>query len=225
MNYNYKISPYLKTLYNENDKDFLEKCVELCCDGMKHLNHWNIERTQIFNSFPKNLKIVEVGVHCGKNAYRIYNVCKPTHLYLVDPFDRIQENEKQRQDTNLIEQQNHEKNVRLFFDGKSDVTILKEWSIEACSKFQDNELDLVYIDADHCYEAVLLDLTHWSKKIKESGFIGGHDYDNRNGFIQQALTKFLENNNNFKLVYTPPAHLWQADSSDGHYDFLLQKIK
>ena len=83
MNYNYKISPYLKTLYNENDKDFLEKCVELCCDGMKHLNHWNIERTQFFNSFPKNLKIVEVGVHCGKNAYRIYNVCDGPSLQII----------------------------------------------------------------------------------------------------------------------------------------------
>jgi hypothetical protein len=169
------------------------------------------------------MKIAEVGVHCGKNAYRIYNVCKPKHLYLIDPWDRVVENKKQKQNTIVAEQIENEKTTRLYFQDKTDVTILKEWSIESSNNFQDNELDLVYIDADHCYDAVLEDLTQWGKKVKENGFMGGHDYDNKNGFIQQALEQFLKNNNNFKLIYTPPAHLWQADSSDGHYDFLLQK--
>jgi hypothetical protein len=35
MNYEYKLAPELKTLYNENDKEFLEQCVKLCYDGMK----------------------------------------------------------------------------------------------------------------------------------------------------------------------------------------------
>ena len=213
---------HLKSLYNPKDELFLKKCVTLSYNGMENLNHWNYDRTKFFNAIPKNLKIVEVGVHCGKNAYRIYKVCNPKKLYLVDPWNRVSENKNQTQNTNLVEQQNAEKCCRLYFEDKKNVVILKKWSSEGSECFNNGELDFVYIDADHSYKALLNDLTLWSKKVKKGGFLGGHDYDNKGGFAQQALETFLKLNNNWKIIYTPPAHLWGVGSSDGHYDFLLQ---
>ena len=49
----------LKSLYREEDKDFLEKCVKLSFSSMRHLNHWNYKRTLFFDMVPKNLKIAE----------------------------------------------------------------------------------------------------------------------------------------------------------------------
>ena len=212
------------SLYDKDDEDFLNNCIKLCYDGMKHLHHWNYPRTAYFNAIPKNLKIAEVGVHCGKNAYRIYKVCKPSHLYLIDPWDKTIEDSNHTQNVVLEEQQMNEETARMYFGDKKNVSIQKKFSVEASESFEDEELDFVYIDADHSYEAVLADLRCWSKKVKKYGFLGGHDYDNRGGWIQKALELFLKENNNCKLIYTPPAHLFGIDSSDGHYDFMIQKV-
>lgn len=49
-------------------------------------------------------------------------------------------------------------------------------SVEAASKYKDQSLDFVFIDASHEYEDVLEDIKAWMPKIKSRGWIGGHDY-------------------------------------------------
>ena len=50
-------------------------------------------------------------------------------------------------------------------------------SMEAVKKIEDGSLDLVFIDADHRYEAVKEDIIAWLPKIRKGGIISGHDYD------------------------------------------------
>lgn len=46
-----------------------------------------------------------------------------------------------------------------------------------CSQlFKTPYFDFVYIDADHFYESVLLDIKSWYPLVKSGGYIGGHDY-------------------------------------------------
>jgi hypothetical protein len=40
----------------------------------------------------------------------------------------------------------------------------------------DGELDFVYLDADHTYEAVKADIAAWWPKVRVGGTLGGHDY-------------------------------------------------
>ena len=42
--------------------------------------------------------------------------------------------------------------------------------------YEDKSLDLVYIDANHNYEDVKKDLLMWEKKVKDGGWLCGHDY-------------------------------------------------
>lgn len=37
-------------------------------------------------------------------------------------------------------------------------------------------VDMVYIDADHRYEAVIADIVSWRRHVKEGGILAGHDY-------------------------------------------------
>lgn len=55
-------------------------------------------------------------------------------------------------------------------------TVLREDSATAAARFADGSLDLVFIDADHQYDAVLRDLEAWWPKISPTGRIAGHDY-------------------------------------------------
>jgi predicted O-methyltransferase YrrM len=47
---------------------------------------------------------------------------------------------------------------------------------EAVKLFEDDSLDAVFIDADHSYEAVKLDIQNWMPKVRKGGILAGHDY-------------------------------------------------
>ena len=49
-------------------------------------------------------------------------------------------------------------------------------SVEAASRFEDNTLDFVFIDASHEYEDVKNDINAWLPKVKNGGILAGHDY-------------------------------------------------
>jgi predicted O-methyltransferase YrrM len=42
--------------------------------------------------------------------------------------------------------------------------------------FSDEYFDLVYIDASHWYDDVIFDIKTWLPKIKNGGYLAGHDY-------------------------------------------------
>ena len=47
---------------------------------------------------------------------------------------------------------------------------------EAAKLFPDEHFDLVYIDASHWYKDVINDVNTWLPKIKNGGYLAGHDY-------------------------------------------------
>lgn len=54
--------------------------------------------------------------------------------------------------------------------------VCRDLSVEAAAKFADGFFDLVYLDANHTYDAVLADLNAWRPKIRAGGTFCGHDY-------------------------------------------------
>lgn len=55
-------------------------------------------------------------------------------------------------------------------------TIMREFSVDAAASVPDESLDLVYIDANHVFDAVLEDLTFWVPKVRPGGIVAGHDF-------------------------------------------------
>jgi predicted O-methyltransferase YrrM len=53
-------------------------------------------------------------------------------------------------------------------------------SLDAAKHIPDGSLSMIYIDADHRYEAVKDDIAAWYPKIRIGGFIAGHDYNEQN---------------------------------------------
>ena len=58
----------------------------------------------------------------------------------------------------------------------SNITEINKESKLACKDFPDNYFDLIYIDADHEYSSIILDIKNWLPKLKVGGILAGHDY-------------------------------------------------
>ena len=57
-----------------------------------------------------------------------------------------------------------------------NVVKIKARSPEVTGPFSDGFFDVVYIDADHRYDAVMADIAAWAPKVKVGGWVTGHDY-------------------------------------------------
>jgi len=53
---------------------------------------------------------------------------------------------------------------------------MKMLSMEAAKHIEDGFLDMVYIDADHHYEAAKADIIAFKPKVRNGGILSGHDY-------------------------------------------------
>lgn len=67
--------------------------------------------------------------------------------------------------------------------------ILRGDSIDQAQNVEDESLDFVFIDADHSFPAVTTDINAWTPKVKRGGIIGGHDYDNKDSEVKEAVDK------------------------------------
>lgn len=59
---------------------------------------------------------------------------------------------------------------------KYNAHIIREMSMDAVKRFENNSLDFVYIDANHAFDYVMDDLIEWSKKVRVGGIVSGDDY-------------------------------------------------
>lgn len=60
-------------------------------------------------------------------------------------------------------------------------------SVASAAEVPDGSLDFVFIDADHSYEAVRRDIEAWRGKVRQGGWIGGHDYNRKFPGVVRAV--------------------------------------
>lgn len=98
-------------------------------------------------------------------------------------------------------------------------TIVRQFSAEAARDVPDRSLDVVYIDGNHVYDAVVEDLTLWSRKVKRGGLVAGHDYrvfENKPTIhVVRAVQDFTRNHRIAQWFVTAgdktPSFLWVAN--------------
>src|SRR6185503_15716318 len=92
----------------------------------------------------------------------------PVTLHAVDSFEAWEGVPQGQTLRELFEI--HTKPVRDRF------TLWPMRSTEAAAQFPDASLDVVFIDGDHEYTAVVADILAWWPKLKVGGFMAGDDF-------------------------------------------------
>lgn len=123
---------------------------------------------------------VEVGAFKGKSAafmaVEIANSGKDIIFDVVDTFEGSVTVPEEHQSRNPRTKDYYSYFLENVKPGIEYIRPFPLGSVEASKRYDNQSLDFVFIDADHRYENVKADIQAWHPKVKNHGFIGGHDY-------------------------------------------------
>ncbi len=68
---------------------------------------------------------------------------------------------------------------------------LRMSSLAAAKTIEDGSVDVLFIDADHSYQATLADIKAWLPKVKSGGVLCGHDYGDLFPGVKQAVDEMF----------------------------------
>ena len=122
--------------------------------------------------------IAEIGVFRGESSKLFRLVFPKASLFLIDPWKPDASYLTPEAAPISYNAEDYEEAYRLVqaqFQNDPDTTILRQGSLQAAGLVPD-ELDLVFIDGDHSYEAVKQDIALWAPKVRPGGIVAGHDY-------------------------------------------------
>jgi len=127
----------------------------------------------------------EIGCLVGWTHFYLLDQVPELHMYAVDSWkDKSGSCTYPKQIENRAE----------FYERASNYgdrcTILEMDSLEAAIHVPDESLDFIFIDGDHSYNGCRRDIIHWYQKIKNTGWIIGHDYLQFPG-VKQAVDELL----------------------------------
>jgi glycosyltransferase involved in cell wall biosynthesis len=161
----------------------------------------------------------EIGVAFGGHAEDILRKTKVERLYGIDPFAHIPGyDDPMNLPQNEFDALHTFTKKRLSNFGNRYVHIRKT-SAEA-AKLIENNLDFVYIDADHSYEGVKDDLSIWYSKVREGGIIGGHDYDHVNfPGVKKAVDELFGPSGS--KIHEEGTGVWWAEKNSPKVSFIM----
>lgn len=149
---------------------------------------------------PKNGTYAEVGIFKGDFSNFICKTLTPTKFFVIDLFTGITGSGDQ--DGNNFEYCNLD-DIYTKMMNDSRFIVMKGDSSRCISSLDDNSLDMIYLDGDHSYEGVKRDINVAFKKVKNDGWLMGHDYEMNmikakkeyQFGVRQAVDEFCKNNN------------------------------
>jgi hypothetical protein len=162
----------------------------------------------LFNRLGYSGEGAEIGVFSGSLSRYIHSRWPGKKLHLIDRWKQTEGYDDVCNQSQDIQDGLYDL-VKDIFKDNGDVNIIREESLEAAKQFSDGQLDWVYIDADHSYDAVKADIETWSKKVRLGGLVSGDDYfDGKYDFgtfgVKSAVDEYVAKNG-YKLKLSADA--------------------
>lgn len=155
----------------QSDPPFAPKIPQAQLDGCKLI----ADRIEMLRHFPRGGVVAEIGTYKGDYARAILDIMQPTELHLADitfglcRADVLDDPRVKR----------HEALSVPFLQSRADASF-----------------DMIYVDADHGYDAVCADIAAAAPKVKPGGYLAFNDFARivRRGFgvlgVQRAVSEF-----------------------------------
>jgi methyltransferase family protein len=170
------------------------------------------ERDLVLRKMPRKAVCAEIGVFSGDFSARILTATCPRRLHLIDPWkfepDPTYEravyggvNIEGQPAMDALHETVRQRFAREIHSG--NVIVHRSAAAEAAAEFADEYFDWVYVDGNHQYEFVLLDLESYYPKVKAGGFLVGDDYGVEgwwHGGVTRAVRDFAQRGGCEKLV-------------------------
>jgi len=139
----------------------------------------------------KNLVGAEIGIGAGGNTKMNLENLNIKKLYLIDSWIKYPDYVEELKNTDnyaLKTVTNGQKLAEINLKPWNEKLVwINEKSSIAFNNIKDNELDFVYLDGNHNYKYVLEDITLYWPKLKNGGFMAGHDFIPRFPGVIQAV--------------------------------------
>ena len=174
----------------------IEVAKPLTCDSREMMNQ--------YIKIGHQPAIAEIGVFRGEFAKSLLDMYDPRVFYMIDPWEgQIYSGDVDGNNMCCVEGDACYKAVSDAFACVSAARIIRKYSYAITNEdIPPNSLDLIYIDGDHSYQGVSMDLKLALTLVKPRGFICGHDYtmnfektkNNYDFGVKQAVTEFCVEN-------------------------------
>lgn len=126
---------------------------------------------------PNDSTFIEVGSWKGKSiaffAVEAMNSGKIIDCFAVDTWRGSPEHST---DSNIINDTLYDLFLENISPLQDYITAIRKPSFEAAKEFDNDSIEIVFIDAANEYDAVKQDIHTWLPKIRKGGIIAGHDY-------------------------------------------------
>lgn len=113
----------------------------------------------------------EIGVAFGQYSEILCQSNPSLTLYCIDPWKMYSDYADFNQPCLDEHYETAKKRLAPY-----DCRFIKKFSMDALGDIEDEELDFVYIDANHNFLHVTEDVYWWTKKVRPDGIVSGHDY-------------------------------------------------
>jgi len=154
---------------------------------------WEVLAELINNEKLKS--VVELGIGKSQTFGYLLTHCPNAVIIGVDQWKKLPERKVpgaetyESWDMELLKTRAHD----LVNQHPTKAIVFDMTTTEAVKHVKDESIDLLFIDADHTYEGVMNDIQNWLPKVKEGGYIYGHDIDWLS--VIYGVTHFFENYN------------------------------
>jgi hypothetical protein len=129
-------------------------------------------------------RVVELGTYMGFTASIMSTALKDYSNVVIDTID----NNKGTLDNTCQGVYEYAKIYLEKTDCKNVNQIVGD-SIDIAKSYANDSIDFLFIDADHSYNYLKREIPTWYLKVKNKGFICGHDYDKK---FNSATPKMLD---------------------------------
>jgi len=158
----------------------------------------------IKDSNGKIKRVVEVGVWKGHTTKRVLKACKEdiSQYWAVDIWQKSNR-WKYRSRSAEFWDERYFKVCKLMY-WFPQLCVVRMDSITAAGLFTEKYFDLVFLDADHTYEALMNDIKTWLPLVRDGGLLTGHDYGGKHAGVKKAVDEIFGEEIEIKL----PEYIW-----------------